>query len=1473
MIQLTLPQQDVYFEQQLFPNNPIYNIGAKIKIEGTINVKIMQDAYRVLLKQHDTYRSCIVSTNNTISFEELETYDDVLELKDFSNETNADSVAKVFMQECFIQPFDLTGNGVLHKFILIRVAEETHYLFSVYHHIITDGWGTSLMFQRLVANYNEISANGNVTSSYPYHYNDFVADDLQYQRSEAYEKDKAYWKSRYSSLPESLFQPIKGMFLQPKSERKMLRIKRSLYNELEVIAKANRCSTFHVILGLMYVYFGRKQRNHDFAIGLPVLNRSKAIFKKTVGLFMGVSALRMQLDKEDTFISFLNKIRQQLRQDYRYQRFPLGKLIQELELFNKSSRLFDITLSYEKQNYADHFANTKTSVIPLTHQSERVPLALYIREFDPEEDVTIDFDYNTSYFDEATITQITTHFKTLVTAVVQNPAKNIYAYSYLTASEEKEIRYTFNQTSYSYPTQKTVVSYFKEQVVHQPQKIALRDQNETFTYEELEVLSDTIVKQIIAKSGKNSQKPVAIVMPRSAKLVACILGVMKSKRPFIPLDPSFPKDRLAYIISHSETDLIIENSLDIPITTTVEKTSFESLCMPINAELTLEKIAVEDSAYIIYTSGTTGNPKGVEVGHQALLNFILSMKERPGIKKSDLLYSVTTQSFDISILEFLMPLVAGATVYVALQETIADPIELIKEIDTVLPTIIQATPSFYQLLFNADWKGNSEIKILCGGDLLSQALAEKLLDNTKELWNMYGPTETTIWSTCKQITTPLEASTIGTPIHNTQIYILDDALQLLPKQSIGTLYIGGDGLAKGYYKNEALTEARFIVHEQLQKRMYNTGDLAKWKDNGDIEFLGRDDFQVKVRGYRIELGDIEAKLHEIESIKEAVVVAKKQQQQEAYLAAFVVTDGTNIQVNKIRNILKEQLPFYMIPSQIILLEALPLTPNKKVDRKTLIEFQIKNTTINEASAKKATTFVEKVLCQLFQEVLGVDYEFHLEDNFFEHGGHSLNAVKLINEIETQLQYTLSLRMLFDHPTVAALANYVQKNLEAVQKESIPIASEQAFYPITDAQKEIWVASQSRERSIAYNMFAAYKIAGGIDLKKLQAIMVYLIAKYEILRTNFIEIEGILQQKIQKATTDFTIETIATTDENLDRKIQEEVHKAFDLKNELLCKMHYYKSESKNILVFNTHHSILDGWSIELLIKEIVQLYNLETIPNLRNDGQFQFKDYVVWQHQKSTEKQHKYWKSYLKSYIWKPLLSTTNILERPEDVGASTQIQYDETLWLQIQDFTVAQKVTLHSFLATMFSILLLKNYEHDEVCIGTINAGRNHPSLLPQIGMYVKTLPLRTKYNTLQTLESILRIAQDHILDFDTHQDIPISIRKDFLWDAVLVVQNQSFSHEEIQVKDDLLFSTYEIKSRYSRLPLLLNFTVGTSLSLHVNYDTTIFDADSILILTMRFEKLLKSAVEATQKTTLKDLNIQLEEETFTDIDIDFNF
>jgi len=871
------------------------------------------------------------------------------------------------------------------------------------------------MFQRFVKNYNELLESGKIETEYPYTYKDFVTDDEAYFQSEDFIKDKTYWTDRFQELPERLFEKIDANVYANKSSRKELVIKRADYNLLAVKAKECKCSTFHMILGVLYLYFSRKHQNKDFAIGLPVLNRGKSIFKRTVGLFMGVSALRMEINLDNTFEDLVHGIRQQLRQDYRHQRFPMGKLIQELDAFRDKDRLFNITLSYEKQNYADHFGTTKTQVIPLSHHAERVALAVYVREFDESEDVKIDFDYNTNYFSEDSIAQIVTHFDQLVSSVIADPYKPLTDYSYLTAAEREKVLYGFNQTDFKNPVNTTLVELFKKQAFERAGQVAVKDETYDYTYHKVDALSDRVAHCLNLYLGPRDRSPVAVLMERSADMIAILLGILKTGRAYIPLDPGFPKDRIKHIIEHSQVDCIVASDALKGMIDAQDK--FLSAETIINVDIsTRNKLPLNprlcDTAYIIYTSGSTGTPKGVEISHQALINFLYCIQKQPGVGQDDLLFSVTTQSFDISILEFFTPLISGASIYMANKTLLDNPIAIIDKLKEIRPSIMQATPSFYQMLFNAGWEGDKEMKVLCGGDLLSQSLAGKLTDSCQEVWNMYGPTETTIWSSSKQILQPSDASNIGKPIHNTSIYILDDQLKPLPIGSQGAIYISGQGLAKGYYKDKPLTLEKFADSPfKEDERIYETGDLGRWNTDGEIEFLGRNDHQVKVRGYRIELGEIETKLNQMQAVESSVVVAKKNPNQEAVLIAFVIFKEAGTNPATVLDQLKSELPEYMIPYVIVPVDAFPLTPNKKVNRKELAQYEIETKAV-ETEMIEPVTALETQLCAFYQQVLNMDSPIGTNNDFFALGGHSLNAVKLISLINEELQYQLSLKTIF-----------------------------------------------------------------------------------------------------------------------------------------------------------------------------------------------------------------------------------------------------------------------------------------------------------------------------------------------------------------------------------------------------------------------------------------------------------------------------
>lgn len=1483
-MKLTLPQQDIYFDQLLHANEPIYNIGAKIAIKGSLDKEILKKSYSALIRQNDAYRFTFSAVGETVTAKLADNPCSELGFIDFSKNQNPHQQALLFMNEEFVKPFDLNSESLLHIFTLVKVEEDFHYLFSVYHHIITDGWGTSLMFQRLVQNYNEIYELGNIQSEYPFSYIDFIKEDQEYQESGLYLDDKKYWSEKFSVLPENLFDKIDEAALVTKSKRKEIILKRELYNQLNQLAQSCNCSSFHIILASLYLYFGRKHQNNDFAIGLPVLNRGKSKYKKTVGLFMGVSPLRIKLDFEQTFENLVKEVKNQLRQDYRHQRFPLGKLINELHLFNEKERIFNITLSYEKQDYANHFIHTKTNVIPLTHESERAALAVYIREFDALEDVKIDFDYNLNYFNDFTINQVVSHFQNVITDILENPNKKLKEISYLTTQEEKQLLREFNDTKATYPTNKTILNLFQEQLNKFPQKTALRDDFSNYTYLKLDQLSNRVAAYLITFCGKEDQLPVAVLMQRSASMIAVLLGILKSGRPYIPLDPVFPKERLNHILNDSKSQILItENGIDLelePLVNTKFLLLEEILSYNNIAEDIVDNpVNPEDTAYIIYTSGSTGNPKGVEVGHKSLLNFLCSIQQKPGINHTDVLLSVTTYSFDISILEFFAPFISGSTLYIVSQETLGDVELMIKKIEEIKPTVIQATPSFYQMLFHGGWKGDKKLKVLCGGDLLSQNLAKNLIENCSEVWNMYGPTETTIWSSLKQIQYPADSSNIGKPIHNTQFYILDEFLYPKPLGTPGAIFIGGDGLSKGYYYNEELTAKKFITSPfNKAQLLYETGDVGRWNNMGEIEFLGRNDNQVKIRGYRIEIGDIESKLNQIEGISEAVVIAKQNGDQEAFLAAYFLKEDVQIGKDKIIEELQKHLPYYMIPNAFVALETFPLTPNKKIDRKVLTNIEIvSNTTLQDF--KPAVTDLHKRIADLWSTVLKIDAPIAINDNFFSLGGHSLNAVRLITLFSKNFSYSFTMKDIFKYPTIAAQALYIQTLNKSSNQKIIP-SEVKDYYNLTPSQNNIWIASQKKKGSLSYNMSAAYKIEGNVDSQKIETSLAAIIQKYEILRTNFVEINGIPYQKINSfETLKFEIQVRKVEQDKLEEIVSGLANQEFDLERDLLLRAHYLISETgDSIFMCSTHHIVMDGLSLEILIRDFIEQYNQKDFYSSKNKTvlKFQYKDYSEWSNksiQSTVVKNELFWKSYLENYQLKDLFKKDFYKENEQQKSGKYFFECSIETTLALKKIALKQETTLYNVLVAAFNILIYKLSAHTDICIATVNSGRDFPELQDEIGMFVKTIVLRTQIAPEQSFDEVLKNVQNNLLEIDNFHDLPLEKMPKQIFETMLAYQNPEFSFDNTIELSNSKLVKYPIQNQYSKIPMLFNlFENDHKLEGIVDYDRSLFDSDTIEIMTLKFQMILNEIVkDSSSQLDLINLHTKLEQDNM--LEFDFNF
>jgi surfactin family lipopeptide synthetase A len=1407
--QFTLPQQDIYYEQLLYPGKAIYNIGASISIAGDLSFAMMEEAYQQLVAQHDAFRTVI----HEDGFEVLATYNVKLGFVDFSSTENGETAAINYMQADFIQPFDLFCGKPLHRFCLVKVRDGFHYLYSVYHHIITDGWGTSLLFQRLVKNYNELKGSGIIQSQYPFSYTSFVADDQQYRTGEAWQQDKDYWVNRFATIPAILV-PGTG---EPESRRKELMVPRVVYDRLGG-------SAFHTILGLLYTYLGRYYGNSDFAIGLPVLNRDKAVFKKTVGLFMGLSPLRMVLDYEETFEALVGRIKAQLRQDYRHQRFPLGQLVRELGMHP----LFSVTLSYEKHNYADAFAGTVTKVIPLTHGAERVPLAIYIREFDPGEAVKIDFDYSVHSFSEPAIQQLVSNFEYLLqTLDFSTPLK---AMRFLT---EWEGQHNHAGTAYK----KTVPDLIDEQVGISPHAIAVQDAGHVYSYLELKSISDSIAAYLC--DTLDDKGPVAVLMDRSADLVVLLLGVLKSGRAYIPLDPTFPAARLAYIVADSNAATLIHNAHYKGLSGgNVNAIRVESIFENIEQKEHEINITQSAAAYIIYTSGSTGNPKGVEISHGALLNFLTSMQTLPGIQAGELLYAVTTYSFDISILEFFLPLISGASTYIADSDTLSDPVRVIAALHTLQPDIIQATPGFYQILFNAGWEGSLHLKVLCGGDLLSTALAEKLLSVSAELWNMYGPTETTIWSGIKRIQHPGDARNIGRPINKTSFYILDPWLQPVPVGAEGEIYIGGAGLASGYYLNDALTRTRFL--DVFGTRLYRTGDSGKWNDKGEILFSGRKDDQVKVRGYRIELEEIERNLVALDEIDEAVVVARKNVDQDAFLAGFVRTTAQTFSPRRIIEKLRESLPEYMIPKVIVALGEFPLTLNKKIDRKALSQYDLSQ--VDLPGVTEAPVDQDAImLAGLWATVLGTPVN-DMNSHFFSLGGHSIKAAQLVRSVNEYFHLQLSLKDIFEHPVLREQVSLIRSKVRTTYV-SIPRVPEQPVYDIAAPQRMIWLACQQPQVSVTYNMYGAFEITG--DTTWLEAGIQSLVETHEVLRTNFVEIQGQPKQVVRTAYP-FVLQQFEVADEHAAAGfITDMVHTAFDLEKDPLLRVCLVRTEARSILVFVTHHLVMDGWSLDLFVKNLAAVQ----IPPI------QYRDYAAWSNQQQDTAARQYWLNRLDTF--QPSESFKRDGHRRSFKGA----KIDFYIGNDIRQLAVEFGCSLFTVVLAAVQALIYKSNGQADNCVGIPVAGREHPDVKDLLGMFVNTLAFRNQvFGSFKNLCTHTKALLAESLEYTGYQleEIPFDV-------MVAWQQQEVISWKKVPV-------THQV----SRLPVTFSFTdMPDGIVCEVEYDTGLYEETTIQIIISRYQRLLELVMQ-DRATAISELDIELESEKrmkARKITIDFNF
>ncbi|MBN2442196.1 MAG: amino acid adenylation domain-containing protein [Spirochaetales bacterium] len=1039
-IPLSFNQQRVWFISQMDPNNAAYNNPVAVRIKGNPESYIIKEALKRMLLRHEILRTSfsihnrkpvqVINNEMDLFFQEKK-FEGVSAEKDLFEEINREIKT----------PFNLK-NGPLFKSYLYQLGPNEYIFVLLIHHIISDGWSLGIFVKEFFILYEALTKNQTpVLPELKIQYADFAHWQRNWLKEDVLKEKIRYWKEKLKGeLPvcDMPFDKSRPAVQTYNGRNYKWQISFKLTEKLNQLSQNADVTLFMVLLTAFNILIYRYTGVDDICLGIPVANRVRPELENLLGFFANTIVMRSDMSGDPVFIQLLKKIKQNTIEAYTHQDAPFEKLVEELKPERDLSRSPIYQIMFALQNITVPQLQQKDfsmEMLNLDNGTTQNDLSVYIEETENGLDgISV---YNSDLFFHDSIVSLMEHFTRLLEGIVEDPEKQISEYDILTEKTKQSFS-LWNNTRTDFPGPSTLSELFEYAAARNPDNIAIIYKKKEITYGELNEKAQKIANFIRSKSD-STVNYIGLCMDRTDLLLTGLLGIIKSGNAYVPLDPFFPIDRLSYIIQDTDAPVIIteEKYRDFVPANDRHVIYLDTDWEMINRQEQIPYNAVRssnDCAYVIHTSGSTGKPKGVMIPHYCVVNFLKSMEKKLGFLKQDRLLAVTTLSFDISILEIMLPLTTGGTIILADNEDVLDGRRLANLLREKNATFMQATPGTWRVLIGSGWKGMDNLTMLCGGEALPDGLAKELINMGARLFNMYGPTETTIWSSMTLIKAD-EKITIGTPVDNTQFYILDTHQKMVPVGVTGELYIGGYGVGKGYLNRPELTKEVFIPDPfsgNTGSRLYRTGDMVRWLPDGKVEYIGRIDNQVKVRGYRIELGEIESVLGEYPGILELVVIVREDIHQDKRIVAYLVAKEEPVPAETLTNYCSKKLPGYMIPSVFIWLETMPFTPNGKIDRKSLPAPSTNRPELNTTFIVPKTE-MEKQIAGIWQDALKID-SVGINDNFFNLGGHSLLLAEVHIRIQEILNREFSMIELFQYPTISSFVNYLNNNQDEDNSE-------------------------------------------------------------------------------------------------------------------------------------------------------------------------------------------------------------------------------------------------------------------------------------------------------------------------------------------------------------------------------------------------------------------------------------------------------
>ncbi|AZE54867.1 Non-ribosomal peptide synthetase [Pseudomonas synxantha] len=1480
---LSYAQERQWFLWQLDPGSTAYHIPAALRLRGHLDTQALQRSFDGLIARHESLRTSFSQEGERI-VQRIAPHARLAMSIESRPEADAQTI-RACVEDETQQLFDLQ-HGPLLRVKLLTLAPDDHVLIITQHHIVSDGWSINVMIQELIALYAGFSRQQDVSlPNLPIQYADYAS--WQRQRMDAGERERqlAYWTAQLAGensvleLPTDRPRPAEQSY---RGAHLPLTLAPGLGDAVQQLAPRLGVTPFMLLLASFQVLLHRYSGQHDIRVGVPIANRNRVETEGLIGFFVNTQIMKAEFSAQLRVEELLQQVKHHALDAQAHQDLPFEQLVEALQPERSLSHnpLFQVMFNHQS---ADQRSSTVGQSLPSALQVEGLDWEGSTSQFDltlstseSAEGLSATLTYATDLFDAATIERLGRHWQQLLRSLLEDPQQRVADLPMLDSGEQQQIVDEWNNTGIQYPLDHSVQQLIEAQVAATPEAPALVFGEQQLSYDQLNRRANQLAHKLI-ELGVGPDALVGIAAERSLDMVIGLLAVLKAGGAYVPLDPEYPQDRLAYMIEDSGIGLLLTQQQllsQLPIPAALPVLALDRLDVSGYAEVNPE-IAVdgENLAYVIYTSGSTGQPKGAGNRHSALTNRLCWMQQAYGLNANDTVLQKTPFSFDVSVWEFFWPLMTGARLAIAGPGDHRDPATLVSLIQHYQVSTLHFVPSMLQvfLLDENVARCTSLKRIVCSGEALPVDAQQQVFAKLPSagLFNLYGPTEAAIdvthW-TCRE---EGKASVpIGQPIANLSTYILDAELQPVPPGVIGELYLGGAGLARGYHRRPALTAERFMTspfgHGQ---RLYRTGDLASYRTDGVIEYRGRIDHQVKIRGLRIELGEIETRLMELDCVREAVVIAADGQ-----LVAYAVPTQAH-EADELRSEIKqrlgEHLPDYMVPTQLVFLDQLPLSPNGKLDRKALPK---PDASLLQKAYVAPRTALEVQVAGIWQSVLGLE-QVGLTDDFFALGGHSLLATQIISRVRQALNLDVALRSLFERSVLGDFVASLHGRSRQDELPLAPTARDQAL-PLSYAQERQWFLWQLDPHSAAYHLPAALRLKGALDVAALEHAFNQLIARHETLRTTFVvDNEHPRQVIAAKAPLALVVETLHGTpdDATLKAFVEHETQQLFDLQRGPLLRVRLLRlADDDHVLVLTQHHIVSDGWSVQLMVEELISLYGAAQAgqPAPLPPLPIQYADYAVWQRQwmdaGERERQLAYWTA--------QLAGENSVLELPTDRprpaeqsyrGAHLPLTLAPGLGDAVQHMAPRLGVTPFMLLLASFQVLLHRYSGQHDIRVGVPIANRNRIETEGLIGFFVNTQIMKAEFSAQLRVEELLQQVKQHALDAQAHQDLPFEQLVEALQPERSLSHNPlfqvMFNHQSADERSStdgqslpsaLQVEGLDWEGSTSQFDLTLSTSESAEgLSATLTYATDLFDAATIERLGRHWQQLLRSLLEDPQQ------------------------